>query len=69
MCGPCEATTGRARGGNEVRADRRKAILKAEARGVIERHGVRGPRMPEIAAEAGTSTAHVSHHFDSPPHW
>ncbi|MFJ2768818.1 TetR/AcrR family transcriptional regulator [Streptomyces sp. NPDC087300] len=43
-------------------ADRRTEILRAAAR-VIARHGVRGLRVAEVAAEAGISTALVYYHF------
>ncbi|MFE0173351.1 TetR/AcrR family transcriptional regulator [Streptomyces sp. NPDC059002] len=43
-------------------ADRRAAILRGAAR-VIARHGVRGLRVTEVAAEAGVSTALVYYHF------
>ncbi|MCX4393143.1 TetR/AcrR family transcriptional regulator [Streptomyces sp. NBC_00053] len=45
-----------------MEADRRTAILEAAAR-VIARRGVRGLRVPEVAAEAGVSTALAYYHF------
>ncbi|MEV7617242.1 helix-turn-helix domain-containing protein [Streptomyces sp. NPDC089799] len=42
--------------------ERRTAILEAAAR-VIARHGVRGLRVADVAAEAGVSTALVYYHF------
>ncbi|QEU90598.1 TetR/AcrR family transcriptional regulator [Streptomyces kanamyceticus] len=46
----------------DVGADRRTVILRGAAR-VIARHGVRGLRVSEVAAEAGVSTALVYYHF------
>ncbi|MEU6170484.1 TetR/AcrR family transcriptional regulator [Streptantibioticus parmotrematis] len=43
-------------------ADRRTTMLEAAAR-VIARHGVRGLRVEELAAEAGVSTALIYYHF------
>ncbi|MET8546590.1 TetR/AcrR family transcriptional regulator [Kitasatospora sp. NPDC004799] len=43
-------------------ASRKTSIMEAAAR-VIARHGVRGLRVEELAAEAGVSTALIYYHF------